>query len=108
MRSTIITSLSFNRHLYADDTQLFMSFFPSDFTSSMDSFRIALHKISDWISANLIILNHSRTEFCLLGLPQQLSKPSSPVLDLSPQTIIHPSHAARDLGFIYDHLTFSD
>jgi hypothetical protein len=44
-----------------------------------------------------------------LGLSQQLSKLNSPVLDLSPQTIIHLSHAARNLGFMFDYrLTFSD
>ena len=50
------------------------------------------------MTANLLTLNSSKTEFLLIGLKQQLSK-------------IHNSspNSARNLGFIFDeHLTFSD
>ena len=33
--STLVSSLSLNHHLYADDTQLFVSFHPSDFHSNI-------------------------------------------------------------------------
>jgi len=44
--STLISSLSLNHHLYADDTQLFFSFYPSDLESSITHLQNALQQIS--------------------------------------------------------------
>jgi len=53
------------------------------------------------MTANLLTLNTSKTEFLLIGLKQQLRK----IQDCSLAT----THSARNLGFIFDeHLTFSD
>jgi len=53
------------------------------------------------MSANLLTLNSSKTEFLLIGLKQQLSKIDNSSLDTT--------HSARNLGFVFDeHLTFSD
>jgi len=99
--STIISSMSLNLHLYADDTQLFLSFHPSEFHSNIIHLQNALRQISSWMTANLLTLNSSKTEFLLIGLKQQLSK----INDSSLTT----THSARNLSFIFDeHLTFSD
>ena len=99
--STLISSLSLNHQLYADDTQLFLSFYPSNLDSSITHLQNALQAIFSWMSANLLNLNTSKTEFLLIGLKQQLAKINSCSLD----TV----HSARNLGFIFDeHLTFSD
>jgi hypothetical protein len=61
------------------------------------------------MSANLLTLNPSKTEFLLIGLPKQLAKISNPSLSPTPTTTILPSLSARNLGFIFDaNLTFSD
>ena len=53
------------------------------------------------MTANLLTLNSSKTDFFLIGHKQQLSK----IQDCSVTT----THSARNLGFIFDeHLTFSD
>jgi len=72
--STLVSSLSLNHHLYADDTQLFLSFHPSHFHSNISHLQNALQQISPWMTANLLTLNSSKTEFFLIGLEQQLSK----------------------------------
>jgi len=72
--STLISSLSLNHHLYADNTQLFLSFHPSEFHSNITHLQNALQRISSWMTTNLLTLNSSKTEFLLIGLKQQLSK----------------------------------
>jgi len=72
--STIISSCSLNHHLYADDTQLFLSFLPTRCASSIDHLHNALDRISWWMTANLLTLNSSKTEFLLFGLSEQLAK----------------------------------
>ena len=89
------------KHLYADDIQLFLSFHPSEFHSNITHLQNTLQQISSWMTANLLTLNSSKTEFLLIGLKQQLSE----IHDSTLTTI----HSARNLGFIFhEHLTFSD
>ena len=53
------------------------------------------------MSANLLTLNSSKTEFLIIGLKQQLLK-----IDNSS---LNTTHSERNLGFIFDeNLTFSD
>jgi len=63
--------MSLNHHLYADDIQLFISFHPSEFHSNITHLQNALQQISSWMTANLLTLNSSKTEFRLIGLKQQ-------------------------------------
>jgi len=60
--STLISSVSLNHHLYADNTQLF-SFYPSDLESSITHLQNALQQISSCVTANLLTLNSSKTNF---------------------------------------------
>jgi len=83
-------------------TQLFFSFHPCT-QLSLKHFsslkRSSIHL--SWMTANLLTLNSSKTEFLLIGLKNQLVKLHNSPLDTS--------HSARNLGFISDeHLTFSD
>jgi len=89
--STLISPLSLNHHLYADDTRLFFSFYPSVFDSTITQLQHSLQQISSWMPANLLTLNSSKTEFLLTGLPQQLNK-------INTCSLI-TTHSARSLGF---------
>jgi len=90
--STLISSLSLNHHLYADDTQLFFSFHPRNFDSSISHLQTALQLISSWMSTNLLTLNSSKTEFLIISVKQQLSK-----IDNS---LLNTTHSARNLGLL--------
>ena len=60
------------------------------------------------MTANLLSLNPSKTEFMLIDLPQQISQISNPSLSLPSNHPITPTDSARKLSFIFDSsVTFS-
>ena len=60
------------------------------------------------MSSNYLTLNPSKTEFLLIGLPQQTSKIVKPSLSLATTKPITSSLSANNLGFIFDPtLSFS-
>ena len=106
--STVISNSSANHHLYADDTQLFLSFSASDFSHNITHLERTISNISNWMSANFLSLNPSKTEFLIFGLPQQLSKLNSPTIHLPNNVTLSPVDCARNLGVIFDkNLTFA-
>ena len=98
--STLILSRSLNYHLCADDTQIFISFPPKTFTTALTKLQDIISDISSWMTANLLSLNPYKTEFMLIGLPQQISKISNSSLFLPSNHPITPTDSARNLGFI--------
>ena len=95
---SLISSLSLDHHLYADNNLLFFAFHLLNFDSSISYLQNALRQISSWVTANLLTLNSSKNEFLLIGFKNQLAQIHNSSLDTS--------HSARNLGFIFDeHLT---
>ena len=73
----------------------------------MSSLSSTFHAVSDWMSANLLALNPSKTEFILFGTPHQLFKLKNTSLALTSGTNITPSSSACNLGFTFDtHLSY--
>src|SRR6218665_2151300 len=70
----LIETSSVDHHLYADDTQLFISFSPASFSTSIAHLFSVVNQISQWMSSNLLCLNPSKTEFIIIGLPAQIKK----------------------------------
>jgi hypothetical protein len=102
--SSLIADSSVNHHLYADDTQLYISFSPLDFSTNILSLQNTIALISDWMTSNLLSLNQSKTEFLVIGLPTQLSKLSNPCLAMPSNLSIIPTDAARNLRVIFDSI----
>ena len=88
-------------HLYADDTQLYISFSPSDSTANLSVLSSTLDTIHSWLSLNRLTVNPAKTEFLLIGTHQQRSKITN--ASISFQGIpISPSPHARNLGIEFD------
>src|SRR6218665_3544075 len=81
--SHLIKSSSVDHHLYADDTQLFISFSRASFSTSIAQLLSVVNQISQWMSSNLLRLNPSKTEFIIIGLPAQIKKIPDPSIHLS-------------------------
>ena len=83
--STLISSRSLN-HLYADATQIFISFVPKTFTTAITQLQDTISDISSWMIANLLSLNPSKQNFCsLVFLNKYLNSPTgiSPFLQIT-------------------------
>jgi hypothetical protein len=107
--SSLISHSTVNHHLYADDTQLFVSFSSLNFSANILHLQDTISNVSAWMSSNMLSLNHSKTEFLLIGLPKQLSKISDPVIHMPSNISISPVSSARNLGVIFDStLSMSD
>jgi len=58
--STVISSSAANHHLYDDDIQILILFWALDFSRNITHLEITVSNVSNWMSANILSLNHSR------------------------------------------------
>ena len=79
-------SLSLDHHFYADDIQLFFTFHPPNFDSSISHLQNALQQISSWMTANLLTINSLRLNSCSSDLKNNL--PKYTYLHLTPPTLL--------------------
>jgi hypothetical protein len=96
-----LDSSNLSYHLYADDTQLYVSFNATDSTQSLSLLSDTLDSLHKWLSRNYLSLNPSKTEFLLIGSPQQRSKLSISSFSFSGVTVAC-STSVRNLGVILD------
>ncbi len=97
----IMQKHNISHHFYADDTQLYLSFDPSEANQAMDRLNKCLADIRSWMSANFLKLNSEKTELLLIGHPKRLAKINNFRLTIGDSTV-KPSTSARNLGVIFD------
>jgi len=105
--SSIFASTPVSFHLYADDTQLYISFSSSESSNSLASLSSTLDTVYSWLTLNRLSVNPDKTEYLLFGTYQQRSK----VIDSSVSfqgKRLNPSSHARNLGVVFESdLSFS-
>jgi Reverse transcriptase (RNA-dependent DNA polymerase)/Endonuclease/Exonuclease/phosphatase family len=99
--SYIFSHSAVSYHLYADDTQLYISFSSSDSIRNLSLLSSALDSVYSWFTSNRLSVNPSKTEYLLIGTPQQRSKLSSTSVSFY-GTILTPTDNCRNLGVLFD------
>ncbi len=97
----IIRSHDLKYHLYADDTQLYLSFQSRDVDQSLSRIESCISDIQSWMVRNRLKLNGDKTELLFIGTPQQQAKLCHPSISIG-ESAIQPSESARNLGVIFD------
>ena len=59
-------------HVYTDDHQVYCTFHPDSMDSDYESMERCISDISSWMQS--MKLNDSKTEYILIGTPQQIAK----------------------------------
>ena len=109
LSSIIQSHRGIKHHFYADDTQLYITLSPSNFSQSMTALTDCLNDIQNFMAANKLKLNPDKTEFILIG-----SKYSRKQLhSLFPTDIlgnkVSPASNVKNLGVVFDpNLTLTD
>ena len=102
LSSIIQSHRGIKHHFYADDTQLYITLSPSNFSQSMTALRDCLNDIQNFMAANKLKLNPDKTEFILIG-----SKHSRKQLhSLFPTDIlgnkVAPASNVKNLGVVFN------
>ncbi|MGK2863852.1 MAG: RNA-directed DNA polymerase [Chitinophagaceae bacterium] len=101
--SQILSLQGVKFHFYADDTQIYLSFSPSDSQPSLSRLSNVLNITKDWFCVNKLALNSSKTEFLMIGTKQQCNKlPDDSKKLIFDNQIINRSEHARNLGVVFD------
>ena len=100
--SSVITRHNICHHLYADDTQIYLSLSKTDSEISLSLVQQCLQDVSDWMIASKLILHPDKTEFILIGTKSLRDKfrkyfPTQ-LLDQD----VTPNDSARNLGVEFD------
>ena len=107
--SIIHSHSSINHHFYADDTQLYITLTPTNFSHSIQKLKNCLSDIQNFMSANKLKLNPEKTEFILIGSKNNCKQllPHFPINILGNQ--VSPAQSVRNLGVVFDSsFSFSD
>src|SRR5678816_407340 len=72
----IFSNSKVNFHLYADDTQLYISFSSSDSAHSLATLTSTLDSVYSWLTLNRLSLNPDKTEYILIGTCLLYTSPS--------------------------------
>ena len=99
--SSMIFENAIPHHLYADDSQLYVSFASGDSAAALNGLQSCLASVQSWMSTNKLKLNPDKTEFLQIGNERQWSKYLSmfPIERLGFKS--NPAKSARNLGVIF-------
>ena len=98
--SDIISSHKVDHMIYADDTQLYLSFTPSERSSAIQRLERCVSAVMDWATTNKLKINDSKTQIIHISSRFRECEPLPPLRIGT--SFIHPVTSARNLWVTVD------
>ena len=106
--SAILRFHKIGYHVYADDTQIYVSFKCDDPSQALGKMNACISDIRRWMILNKLKINDAKTEFIVFRSPMMKHDLSDLSVNVG-GNVIKPSEKVRDLGVILDQtLSFDD
>ena len=93
-------------HIYADDTQIYISFSASNTSEASNrliKLQNCIHDVRSWMTYNKLKLNDDKTEFLVISSPYYQDSLAKTHLRIG-NSVISPSKTARNLGVMFDNV----
>ena len=103
----IIRNHNLDFHLYADDTQRYISFKPCDSTSrqtAISQVEACIKDIKTWMTNNLLKLNDDKTELIIVSTSETSSRQEDIVINTGDSPIAPSMEPPRNLGVLFDSI----
>ena len=100
--SSVISRHNICHHLYADDTQIYLSLFKTDPEMSLSLVQQCLQDVSNWMISSKLKFNPDNTEFILIGTKAQRDKLKKYFPTKLLDQDVTPTASARNLGVEFD------
>jgi hypothetical protein len=89
-------------HMYADDTQLYLPFYPHDFSKAKSQMEACINEIRIWLKDNHLKLNDRKTEVMIICKDHlRIHLPDNTELEIG-QEKIRPKQCVKNLGAFLD------
>ena len=92
-----------NYSMYADDTDLYLIFKPSELTENVAEMERTAGLVRRWMASNELKMNDAKTEVMLITPRRMAMKIECPTMVIGDH-VVAPSHFVRNLGVILDSL----
>ena len=89
-------------HLYADDTQIYISLTTPDACRSLNQLRVCLQDVSLWMKNSKLKLNANKTEFIIIGTVTQRAKLDGFLPTHILNQSVTPAPSVSNLGVNFD------
>ena len=94
-------------NLYADDTQLYVTFPTTDHTQALARMEACIQEVKTWLCANGLVMNENKSEAIVIRSPSLRTPITFSCINICGQ-FVDTSAVIRDLGFAIDtHLSIA-
>ena len=99
----IIRAFGYLLHIYADDTQIYLSIEAEKLQDCVPDLERCLCAIHTWMSANFLKLNSDKTEVLIFGTRQQLNKCTLSSINVAGINVGIQTKPVRNLGVVFNN-----